>query len=132
ELYRLIRKKLEGSPWLDDLLAQLTDCEGSAFDSIIIYDSSGKLHKGVKMRVKPVLESDGYSVDYAENITLLESESDWEELPKSTENCIDTRILKQGELVVIECIEPKLSLEEVFRIIKEMESPSVLCYYEWE
>lgn len=132
ELFALLKGGLEGKEWLDEVLQEIVECEMHAYNSLIIYDSDGSNTDAVKLSVLVDPESGGYVLQAARKVSILSTKMEWEKLPSSTEGCEEVRILKQGELVLVECTEPVISTDEAMNIIRKMKIPAVLCYYEWE
>ena len=63
---------------------------------------------------------------------LRKEDEDWSELPKITRECEDIRIVKAGDLILIECVKPAYSLTDLLKMVSDSKNIVVECYYEWE
>ncbi|MEM0021866.1 MAG: hypothetical protein QXT69_05030 [Fervidicoccaceae archaeon] len=128
-LYYILRETQEGKPWLDEVLESITDCEIEGNEIILIIDR--KTGRGVKVvtRYDPSL-LDSIPEEWKE-LHIFRADEDWTLLTEALGACRESRILRQKDIVLVECTSPNLSVEDAIKILSAIEDPEVLCYYGW-
>jgi len=130
DLYTFLRERLEELPWLFKVLDSVTDCELEGGEVLLIVDRETGRGIEVVARIDP--EAQGFVPVAWKKLQVLSADEDWESLPRALAECEDSRILRQGDLVLIECGAPHLSPEEAVGAMKKFGDPEVLCFYGWE
>ncbi|MCI4397132.1 MAG: hypothetical protein JHC28_06205 [Thermoprotei archaeon] len=130
DLYFILRKGLEGKIWLEKVLDAITECETGGYETILILDKNTK--RGIKVITRPDPSVGGNVPVEWKEISLLSSEDEWNALLESLGMCDDARILRQGDLVFVECLNPSISSEDGVSVLKNFDDPEVFCYYGWD
>ncbi|HEU97314.1 MAG: hypothetical protein ACP5I2_02075 [Fervidicoccaceae archaeon] len=130
DLYTVLREELENFPWLGKVLDSITDCEVEGNEVVIIVDKT--TGNGIKIITRPDPASLGnIPVEWRE-MKVLRSSDEWDSLTTALARCEDSRILRQADLVLVECTQPTLEEDEAIARLKSFTEPEVLCYYGWE
>lgn len=131
DLYTILREELEEEySWLPIILDSINECEIEGKEIILVIDKA--TGSGIKIITRPDPKSLGNIPIEWREIKILDSNDEWDSLTKALVKCDDSRILRQAELVVVECTQPSLEVEEAVKKLKEFTEPEVVCYYGWE
>lgn len=116
---------------LDDVLHQLTLCESSMPTKIVVINP--RLRKGYALQT--VAGESGLTIKSIHSIKLAMASDSWETLSHLMQGCLDNRILKQGEIVLMECLNPPLQCDD--KLYKKIchitldENTIMYCIHEW-
>ncbi len=128
-LYYIIREKLEGWGPLYNLLQNLVECEQMGANHLLLIEKNRGEGFVLKLRY-PLDDEESLAVLTINRIALALEEDEWSKLAEKTKGCGEVEILKQAGIVMIECLEPHISLDEALHEIRKWEDVIVECYYE--